>query len=89
MLRFVVHGDPLPGAHQEAAPTSADDAAGEAAPEDRLTLEDIPALGGPSEEDAGDAADDPVASDAEVPLVEAEPQAPEKRRAMKESLAGI
>ena len=89
MLRFVVHGDPLPGMHQEAAPTSAEDAAGEAGSEDRLTLDNIPALEGPSEEDDGDAADYPVASDAETPLVETEPQAPGKRRAMKDSLAGV
>ena len=89
MLRFVVHGDPLPGAHQEAAPTPADDVAEETGSEDRLTLEDIPALEGASEEDAGDAADEPAAPDAETPLVEAEPQAPGKRRAMKDSLAGV
>ncbi|WLR96209.1 hypothetical protein [Shinella sumterensis] len=89
MLRFVVHGDPLPGAHQEAAPSPTDDAAEETGTEARLTLEDIPALEGPSEEDYGDAADSSAASDEEAPVVEAEPEAPEKRRAMKESLAGV
>jgi len=49
----------------------------------------IPALEGQSEEDDGDVVADPAASDAETLLLEAEPQAPEKRRAMKESPAGV
>lgn len=86
MLRFVVHGDPLPGTRRATATSpTIEEEAGSA---DRLMMEEVPALEGPSEGDGAENAADPTSME-QARLANAETQAPEERHAVKESPASV